>query len=71
MKFLFNDGDGLGDLLLVVTGARLVQITGDMGHTGLEAHETGQMARLGLVILGEGLDLALMMLGTLACSFQN
>jgi hypothetical protein len=37
-----------------------------MGHTSLETHETGQVAWLGLVILREGLDFALMMLGTLA-----
>jgi len=61
-----NDGHSLGDLLLVVAGTWLVQITGDMGHTGLEAHETGQMARLGLVILREGLDLAVVVTGTLA-----
>jgi len=61
-----DDGNGLGDLLLVVTGAWLVQITSDMGHTSLETHETGQMAWLGFVIDREGLDLALVMLGTLA-----
>jgi len=62
----FDDGDGLGDLLLVVAGAGLVQITGDVGHAGLESHETGQMAWLILIILGESLDLALVVLGTLA-----
>jgi len=61
-----DDGDGLDDLLLVELGAGLLDITEDMSHTGLEAHEGGQVARLGGIIGREGLDLTLVMLGTLA-----
>jgi len=61
-----DDGHGFRDFLFVVTGTGFVQITSDMGHTGLVAHETGQMARFGFIILGESLDFALVMPGTLA-----
>ena len=36
-----------------------------MGHAGLEAEEAGHVYGLGRIILGEGLDLATMALGTL------
>lgn len=50
-----DDGDSLEDFLLVELGAWAVQVTDDVGHTGLVAHETGQVHRLGGIILGEGL----------------
>lgn len=53
-----NDGDGLEDLLLVHLGAGTVEVTDDVSHTGLEAHEGSQMDGLASIILGEGLDVA-------------
>ena len=61
-----QDSDSLGDLLLVKLGTRLVHISQDVGHTSLVAHEGSQVARLGLIVLGEGLDLALEVLGSLS-----
>jgi len=62
-----KDGDGLEDLLLVQELAqRTVDITNDMGHTSLVAHESGQMAGLGGIVLREGVDLATRVVGTLA-----
>ena len=61
-----EDGDSLSDLLLMELGTRLLNITEDVGHTGLVTHESSQMAWLGLIILGEGLDLTLEVLGSLS-----
>jgi len=52
-----DDGDGLDDLLLVHPGAGTLEVTDHVGHTSLVAEEGGQVARLGGVIPGEGLDL--------------
>jgi hypothetical protein len=61
-----QDGDRLSDLFLVELGTRLLHISEDVGHTGLVTHESGQMARLGLIILGEGLDLTSEVLSSLS-----
>mmetsp|Transcript_12932 Transcript_12932/g.28704 ORF Transcript_12932/g.28704 Transcript_12932/m.28704 type:complete len:296 (+) Transcript_12932:445-1332(+) len=60
-----QDGDGLGDLLLVQLGTRPVHLAHDVGHAGLEGHEGRQVGFLGGVILREGLDLAVVVLGAL------
>jgi len=60
-----EDGDGLDAVLLVNLGTRLVNVTDDMGHTGLVTHETGEVALLGGIILGERFDLTEVMFGTL------
>jgi len=49
-----EDSDSLSNLLLVVS------------HTSLVTHESSQMAWLGLIILREGLDLTLEVLGSLS-----
>lgn len=54
----FEDGNGLDDLLLVDLRSGLVDLTNDMGHASLEAHEGGKVDRLGRIILGESLDFA-------------
>ena len=61
-----QDRDGLSDLLLVQLGTGLLDITEDVSHTSLVAHEGSQVARLGLIILGEGLDLTLEVLCSLS-----
>mmetsp|Transcript_18835 Transcript_18835/g.49070 ORF Transcript_18835/g.49070 Transcript_18835/m.49070 type:complete len:440 (+) Transcript_18835:418-1737(+) len=61
-----NDGDGLAGLLLVQLGAGLVHIAQDVGAASLVAHEASQVGRLGgVVVLGEGLNLALSAAATL------
>lgn len=52
-----DDGDGLNNLLLVHLASRAIQITDDMGHAGLVAHEGGEVDGLTGIILGEGLDM--------------
>ena len=54
-----NQGHSLSCLLLVQLGAWLVHITHNVCHSSLVAHEGCEVWGLGLVILGEGLDLAL------------
>jgi len=61
-----DDGDGLDNLLLVHLGAGTVQVTDDVGHTSLVTHEGGQVNRLGVIILGEGLGLTPVASSTLA-----
>jgi hypothetical protein len=61
-----KNGNGLNDLLLVELAARLVNVTGDVGHASLVAEEGGKVARLGGIIPGEGLALANVVVGALA-----
>lgn len=60
-----EDRHGFDDLLLVHLRSRFVDLTNDVGHTGLEADESRQMDRLAGVVLGERLNLAPMALGAL------
>ncbi len=60
-----DDGHRLNDLLLVHLGAGTVGLPHDVGHAGLVADEGGQVAGLGRVVLGEGLDLAAVALAAL------
>ena len=53
-----DDGDGLHDLLLVDLRAGPISLTDNVGHTGLEAEEAGQVDGLRGVVLRERLDLA-------------
>ena len=52
-----DDGDGVDDILLdgLLTLA-LLEVSSDVSHTGLVAHEGGQVHRLGLVVLRVGAD---------------
>lgn len=61
-----DDGDGLDDLTLVHLRAGAVEVTDDVGHTGLVTKHGGQVDRLLGVILGEGLDVTTVLGGTLA-----
>ena len=62
-----KDGHSLKDLLLVQQLAeRTIDITNDVSHTGLVAHEGSQVAGLAGIILREGADLATRVVGTLA-----
>lgn len=61
-----DDGNGLDNLLLVHLGAGTVQVTDNVGHTGLVTHEGSQVDGLGSIILGEGLGLAPVAGSTLA-----
>jgi len=47
-------------------GSRSVEVTDNMGHTGLVSHDSGEMNRLLGVILWEGLDFATMTSSTLS-----
>ena len=60
-----NDGDGLHDLFLVDLGAGSIHLPDDVGHTSLVAKEGSHVHWLGCIILGEGLALSLVALGTL------
>lgn len=57
-----NDGDGLDDLAGATFGSGTLDLTDNVGHTGLVAEESGQMDRLLGVVLGEGLHLTAMTL---------
>merc|ERR1712045_773352 len=48
----FNDGHSLDDVLLVDLGSGTVGFAHDVSHTGLVAQKSGQVNRLGSVILG-------------------
>jgi len=61
-----NDGHGLYSLLLVLLGAGLVDITDNVRHAGLVAHEGGKVAGLGSIIAGELPDTALRVRAPLA-----
>ena len=61
-----EDGDSLDNLFFVHLGAGTVELTDNVGHAGLVAHEGGQMDGLGRVIPREGLDLASVSAGSLA-----
>lgn len=61
-----DDGDSLADLLLVGLGARLCDLTGDVGHASLVASEGGEVTGLGRIVLGEGLHLTAGALAALA-----
>ena len=61
-----EDSDSFSNLLLVELGTGLLNVTEDVSHTSLVTHESGQMAWLGLIILREGLDLTLEVLGSLS-----
>mmetsp|Transcript_23324 Transcript_23324/g.55072 ORF Transcript_23324/g.55072 Transcript_23324/m.55072 type:complete len:372 (-) Transcript_23324:64-1179(-) len=56
----------LDDLFLVELGARSVDLPNDVRHASLVAHEGCQMRLLGGIILGEALDLAVVVPGALA-----
>ena len=60
-----DDGDGLHDLFLVDFGAGSIHLPDDVGHTSLVAKEGSHVHWLGCIILGEGLALSLVALGTL------
>ena len=51
----FNHGDGFQNFLLVHLGTRAVEITDDVGHTGLEAHEGSQVDGLAGIVAGKDL----------------
>ena len=51
-----DDGDGLDRLLLVKLRPGAIDVTNDVCHTGLEAHEGGQVRRKRSIILGERSD---------------
>jgi len=61
----FDDRHGLDHFLLVRLGTRTVHHTADMSHTSLVPGESGEMDRLLRVILGEGLNSALVVLASL------
>ena len=61
-----DDGDGLDHLLLVDLGARLVDLTQDVGHARLVPEESRQVDLLRGVIRREGLHLTPVALGPLA-----
>jgi len=48
-----DDGDGLYGLLLVLLGARLLDITDNVRNAGLVAHEGGEVAGLRSIVAGE------------------
>jgi len=53
-----QDGDWLDHILLVELGTRLGDGSDNVGHTSLETHKSGQVARLGSIILRERFDLS-------------
>lgn len=61
-----NDGNGLIDFLLVEVGVWSVDVSQDVGHSGLESHEGGEMWVLGLVVSWERSDLTSMLVGSLS-----
>lgn len=61
-----DDGDGLDDLTLVKLRARLVDLTENVSHTSLEAHEGGEVGLLRLIIAREASHATAVVLSTLA-----
>lgn len=49
----FEDGDGFDNFLFVESGSDSVHVSGDVGHSGFEGTEGGEVAGLASVILGE------------------
>lgn len=49
----FDHSHGFDDFLLVEFGTNTIDITHDVGHTGLETSEGGEVARLLGIVLGE------------------
>lgn len=60
----FDHSHGFDDFLLVELGAESVHVTHDVGHTSLETGEGGEVAGLGLVVLGERSAAAAVMSGS-------
>jgi len=54
----FDDSDRLDDFLLVELSAWSVELSDDVSHTSLIAHEGSQVGLLGDIILREGFDFA-------------
>jgi len=62
----FEDGACFDDFLLVQLGARLLDFSQDMGHTGLEDGEGSEVDLLGGIVLREGTNSSSMMLCSLS-----
>lgn len=61
-----NDGNGLIDFFLMEIGVWSVDVSQDVGHSGFESHEGGEMWVLGLVVSWERSDLTSMLVGSLS-----
>jgi hypothetical protein len=61
-----HNRDCLHSLTLVKLGTRLVDLTQDVSHTSLVAHERGQMRLLGRIVARERPNATAVVLGTLA-----
>ena len=61
-----ENSDGLNDFLLVELRSGLIDVSDDVSHTSLEADEGGEVAGLRSIILGERLDLTVVVSGSLA-----
>ncbi len=64
-EYIVEDNSQSRPTLLVGERSRLVDLTDDVGHTSLEAHEGGEVGLGVLVVAGERLDLSLVMLCSL------
>ena len=60
-----QNSDGLAGLLLMNLRARLLHVTGDVGHPGLVSHEGREVGLLRRIVLRERLDLSLSSAATL------
>jgi len=60
-----NDGDGFNDFLLVDLGTGLVSFTDNVGHASLVTNESSQVRSSSGIILREGSDATLVVLGSL------
>jgi len=61
----FQNGYTLYCLLLVKFGARALDLSDNVGHTSLVSNEGGHVALLGSIILGEGSNATVVVLGSL------